>query len=356
METNKNQILTPNLINSCKYDLVVKKETYYSLFYHLTGEFPFEISYSNIDFDQIAKVIFEKYPQIKGEEITNRFYNNKTNAWEIVYGLIPITDSIFVILDESEVTIYYNQSSDLQILEDLKQLIESNTVIEEASGNIHVLLMKDGIFSLKAFKPKDYELDINTHYNEDFASHHEKICSSLSKENGKGLILLYGEPGSGKSTYIKYLTTIIDKTFIYIPSEFANQLTSPNFIHFIMGYPGSIIIIEDAESVLCNRNKFAKSAVSNLLNITDGVLGEIMNISIICTFNIDLSSIDSAFLRHGRLIDKYCFGSLSLERTNNLLSLLKHSCKVEKGHLLSDIYNIEDTINLEQEKTIGYKI
>ncbi len=124
MKTNKNQILTPNLINNCKFDLTVKKDISYSLFYHITGEFPFEISYSNIDFDQIAKVIFEKYPYTIGEEITNKFYNCTTSIWEIIYGLIPVTDDIFVILDENEVTIYYNQNSDLQLLEELKQTIQ----------------------------------------------------------------------------------------------------------------------------------------------------------------------------------------------------------------------------------------
>ncbi|MEI6348191.1 MAG: AAA family ATPase [Bacteroidota bacterium] len=356
MKTNKNQILTSNLINSCEYDLVVKKETYYSLFYHLTGEFPFEISYSNINFDEISKVIFGKYPHVKGEEITNRFYNNKTNVWEIVYGLIPITDNIFVILDESEVTIYYNQNSDLQILEDLKQLIESNVVIEVSGRKFHLLIMENDRFSLKSYELKDYNLDINTHYNQDFASHHEKICSSLSKENGKGLVLLYGEPGSGKSTYIKYLTSIIDKTFIYIPSEFAEQLASPGFVHFIMGFPGSILILEDAERVLCNSNKYAKTVVSNLLNITDGIIGNILNVKLLCTLNSNISSIDPAFMRPGRLLAKYCFGKLSVERSNNLLNSLGHSHKTEKELLLSDIYNLENTINLEQEKSIGYKI
>ncbi len=50
-------------------------------------------------------------------------------------------------------------------------------------------------FSLKAFKLKDCDLNIHTHYNEDFAPHYQKICSSLSQENSKGLVLLYGQPG-----------------------------------------------------------------------------------------------------------------------------------------------------------------
>ncbi len=123
-----------------------------------------------------------------------------------------------------------------------------------------------------------------------------------------------------------------------------------------MAHPNSIIIIEDAESVLCNRNKHAKSVVSNLLNITDGILGNILNICIICTFNVDISAIEPAFLRPGRLLAKYCFGKLSVERTKNLLSILGLPFETDKELLLSDIYNFENTIYLEQETKIGYKI
>lgn len=56
-----------------------------------------------------------------------------------------------------------------------------------------------------------------------------------------------------------------------------------------------------------------------MLNLTDGIIGEALNIKFICTFNCPLSQIDKAVLREGRLKLIYNFKKLSLEKTKNLL-------------------------------------
>ena len=58
--------------------------------------------------------------------------------------------------------------------------------------------------------------------------------------------------------------------------------------------------------------------VSALLNITDGLLSDWLNIQLICSFNSDISKIDSALMRKGRLIAKYEFKELEVEKANAL--------------------------------------
>ena len=53
-------------------------------------------------------------------------------------------------------------------------------------------------------------------------------------------------------------------------------------------------MIEDAENILIDREAGGSSAVSALLNLTDGLLSDCLNIQIICTFNTDLSKLDRA--------------------------------------------------------------
>jgi len=125
--------LTPNLINNCKYEMSVKSEPYYSLFFNITGEFPNEIFYVNIDIKLFENLIFENFPASKCEEITNKFYNNKTGFFDIEYCLIPITNNIFVFFEELKVTIYHCISSDLILLEKLKQI----TINRASSGAQH---------------------------------------------------------------------------------------------------------------------------------------------------------------------------------------------------------------------------
>ena len=69
-----------------------------------------------------------------------------------------------------------------------------------------------------------------------------------------------------------------------------------------MKHKNSVLVIEDAERVISDRQGHGSSAgVSNILNLTDGILGDCLNIQIIATFNMARERIDSALLRKGRL-------------------------------------------------------
>jgi predicted AAA+ superfamily ATPase len=50
-------------------------------------------------------------------------------------------------------------------------------------------------------------LSIEDNYNDDLKPVHQTILQRLSKNNEKGLILLYGKKGTGKTSYIRYLIT-----------------------------------------------------------------------------------------------------------------------------------------------------
>lgn len=59
-----------------------------------------------------------------------------------------------------------------------------------------------GTTSLLISKPK---LNIEDNYNDDFKEINQTIIKMLSKKNNKGLVLLHGKPGTGKTSYIRYL-------------------------------------------------------------------------------------------------------------------------------------------------------
>ena len=96
---------------------------------------------------------------------------------------------------------------------------------------------------------------------------------------------MHGEPGTGKTSYIKCLPQFADKTFIFIPPSFGEILVSPSFLSFMMTQKNCVLIIEDAESILRSRKGGQNHAVSNILNLTDGILAEMLGIQIICSLN-----------------------------------------------------------------------
>ncbi|CAF1271178.1 unnamed protein product [Rotaria sordida] len=88
-----------------------------------------------------------------------------------------------------------------------------------------------------------------------------------------------------------------------------------------MRYSHSILIVEDAENIVRDRNQdifITNQAVSNLLNLSDGLLDDAMHQQIICTFNCDVKSIDSALLRDGQLVVQHKFDKLNVENARRL--------------------------------------
>ena len=105
-----------------------------------------------------------------------------------------------------------------------------------------------------------------------------------------------------------------------------DSITDPAFIPFLMSNNDSILIIEDAEPALEKRgNGGRSSAVSNVLNLTDGLLSDCLKISIVATFNTGIKNIDEALTRKGRLLMNYKFEKLSKEKSKKLLEKNGHS-------------------------------
>jgi hypothetical protein len=203
------------------------------------------------------------------------------------------------------------------------------------------------------------ELDIELNYGKDFIKIHETIVKRLNTNGDKGIILLHGDPGTGKTTYLKYLTKQIrEKNILFIPPSMAEMLSEPSIIPFLMENRNSILLIEDSERVIADReNKGSPAGVSNLLNLTDGILGDCLNIQVIATFNMKRERIDSALLRKGRLICEHKFENLSIENTNKLLKHLGKDIISETPLSLADIYNIDvDDIRVTKNgKKIGFQ-
>ena len=135
----------------------------------------------------------------------------------------------------------------------------------------------------------------------------------------------------------------------------AEMLSEPSIIPFLMDHKNSILIIEDAERVIADREGNGSPAgVSNILNLTDGILGDCLNIQILATFNMKREKIDQALLRKGRLIAEHKFEKLNVEDSNKLLKFLKKEHEVNEAMSLADIYNIDtELIKTSNKSKIG---
>lgn len=226
------------------------------------------------------------------------------------------------------------------------------------SNNIALVIQTPRGYSTTSFELPNQKLDIELGYGRAFKPVHEKIISHLNQKNGKGLVLLHGTPGTGKTHYLKYLASKIkDKRVLFIPPFLADFITSPEMTPFLIENSNSVLFIEDAERVITDRNNGGANGVSNILNITDGILSDILNIQIVATFNMDKAKIDSALLRKGRLIAEHKFDALPVDDANNLLKHLGKAHITDKPMTLTEIYNIEEAEYKSEDKysPIGFK-
>jgi hypothetical protein len=194
-------------------------------------------------------------------------------------------------------------------------------------------------FELKAKEVKRTKLDIALFYGEDFKETDELIRKRLNKKDDKGIVLLHGLPGAGKTTYLRYLIGKIKKRVLFLSPSLAGNLMNPDFIELLTNNPNTVLIIEDAESIIMDRKLNHGSAVPNLLNISDGLLADFLNVQLICTFNNSLTLIDSALMRKGRLIAKYEFGKLTVSQSQRLSDHLGFGTKINRPMTVAEIAN-----------------
>jgi SpoVK/Ycf46/Vps4 family AAA+-type ATPase len=192
------------------------------------------------------------------------------------------------------------------------------------------------------------ELDL--HYGENFHEFHTNLAALL-KSDSKGLIIFHGEPGTGKTYYIRMLLKELvksKKNVLYVPSNFIDSFLDPSFITFLSDWildqnNPTIILLEDAECLVESRDSGVRSlGISNLLNITDGILNDILGTQIILTFNTKLDYIDSALLRPERLLARKEFTTLTVEESNDLLGHLNIDHEATGEMSLADIYSLKN--------------
>ncbi len=228
----------------------------------------------------------------------------------------------------------------------------------EKENNIALVIQTNRGYDTTTFELPKQKLDIELGYGKSFKPIHEKIIGKLNEPKSKGLVLLHGTPGTGKTHYLKYLASKIkNKRVLFIPPFLADFITSPEMTPFLIQNAGSVLFIEDAERVITDRNTGGGNGVSNILNITDGILSDILNIQIVATFNMDKKKIDEALLRKGRLIAEHKFDALPTEDAQALIDHLGFDYKTDKPMTLTEIYNLSEVEYKSEDKgrpTIGF--
>jgi hypothetical protein len=247
--------------------------------------------------------------------------------------------------------------SEEAILE-IKKVINGIKLKELFKNKLYMLKSTEyGGLELEPFPIKIGKISLEMNYGKEFLDTHTKVVDNLKKKKS-GLYIFHGPPGTGKTSYIKYLTTTVStRKFIFVPNAMIADLFSPKLVDKLYTFKNSVLVLEDAEICVFKRNGANNELVSGILNVTDGLLKDLLNISIMVTFNsAEIDELDTALLRKGRLLVMHKFGLLSKIDSQTLATHLKKKKPVDARLSLADVYNLDESTGVEEvtPKPIGF--
>ena len=158
------------------------------------------------------------------------------------------------------------------------------------------------------------------------------------------LSILQGPAGTGKTRYLRALTQELgdECVAIVLPVSLAGELSHPRMLGQITANEEFedkklLLIIEDGDALLEKRDH-ASSVISDFLNIVDGLVGEIVNLHVIVTTNLQKKDFDPAVTRPGRLHSIMYFEALPYEQ----------AAKVYKRETGADLVKTKDEYTLAE--------
>ena len=305
------------------------------------------------DIDNVEEVAsqidVEKYIEnlYKNEKFIVKLFENDYSEVERVL----IGDDFMLCLYNSKGQAAYRRvyCYDLSVIDRfLKYLVPAN--LPETKFEYITINNKGQFNTITLDLERNLDVDITENYNDDLPlSNYINFCNAEES----GISLLYGIPGTGKSTFIKYLMTHTDSDFYVMDANMLANCNSAEFIHFIMNNcKDSVFILEDCEKLLISRDLTYNPILGTLLNLSDGLLGDSLHLKFICTFNTDLNNIDKAVLRKGRLKVKYEFKELTYVKAKAIGDKL--GIEVTKAMTLADLYNSDPVDFGKTVKKIGF--
>jgi hypothetical protein len=327
-----------------------------ALYLHYFNGLPSKFYISQIDGEKACEAFQGKYAGRIIRVYRYQWYDVKKKEACFWRALVVLDNQCVAEFDQSLCELWHNDREPEFLIEAAQLVTQFKQRQRRKPLEINVVIRGKNKLELKAKEIKRTRLDLDLYYNPGFREIDAVIRQRLSRKKDKGIVLLHGLPGTGKTTYLRYLISRLKKRILFLSPAVTEDLMNPDFIELLTSNPDTVLIIEDAENVIMDRRHNPGSSVSHLLNISDGLLADFLNVQLICTFNSSLTLIDSALLRKGRLIAKYEFGKLSVTQSQRLSGHLGFDTIITRPMTIAEIAGQnEQQAEPDRMKVLGFR-
>lgn len=287
-------------------------------------------------------------------------------------------DYVFTFKDTSFVEIdHYKSNNNITIngqvldpkLIDMALILEKDYVTKVKTNLVFSIIQTSTGFDIRNMGDGSSPL-IKENYLPETLEEVDYVISSFKKSPPCGRIcILNGEAGTGKTHLVRSILSQLDCVFLIIPSNLIDSLDKPQFMPVLLNIKRDhekpiVMIIEDGDACLVPRKSDNISTIAALLNLSDGILGSIIDIKMIISTNAEIREMDQAIMRPGRLCKNIHVGALPFEQASKVYQRLMKNDEAKldyrKYYTLAEIYNVVNnvdfvsTINPTTRRVIGF--
>lgn len=274
---------------------------------------------------------------------------------------------VYVVEQPKEQSVFFSVISTSQrSIDKLQKQLDSKLIMPVAEENKtyiglwHLSGRGEAIRERRAIDTRAWEA-MHSNYTPHVAKTLSQLAGTTPADLDGRILLMWGPAGTGKTTFLRSIAAqwakwasleyVIDPENFLSNSDYMTQVLLDDDFEYdsdtdkqLTKLRWRLLILEDAgELIAKDAKKTAGQALSRLLNLTDGILGEGRNLLLGITTNDDISAMHPAVIRPGRCFAKVEIPEFTRTEAEDWLGpeYAGHFHQIGERATLAELYHIK---------------